>query len=71
MKRNQLNLLALDLGSSNGRGILGRFDGEKITLEEIHRFENSYIEMGGMVYWDILHIFSNIKRAFQKFSLMT
>lgn len=70
MKRNQLNLLALDLGSSNGRGILGRFDGEKITLEEIHRFENSYIEMGGMVYWDILHIFSNIKRAFQKFSLM-
>ncbi|WP_066685456.1 rhamnulokinase [Christensenella intestinihominis] len=70
MEKNQLNLLALDLGSSNGRGILGRFDGKKITLEEIHRFENSYIEMGGMVYWDILHIFSNIKCAFQKFGLM-
>ena len=39
------NLLAFDLGASNGRAILGQFDGEKITMTELHRFENNYIEM--------------------------
>ena len=39
------NLLAFDLGASNGRAILGQFDGEKITMKELHRFENNYIEM--------------------------
>ena len=65
--KNPLNLLAFDLGSSNGRGILGRFDGSKITLEEIHRFDNSYIEMSNMLYWDILHIYGNMKAAFSRF----
>ena len=63
-----LKLLAFDLGSSNGRGILGNFDGTRLNLEEIHRFDNSYIEMGGMIYWDILHLFANMKMTFQKFS---
>ena len=45
------NLLAFDLGASNGRAILGQFDGEKITMRELHRFENNYIEMNGVFYW--------------------
>ena len=39
------NMIAFDLGASNGRAILGRFDGEKITMQELHRFENNYIEI--------------------------
>lgn len=65
--KKALNLMAFDLGSSNGRGILGCFDGNKISLEEVHRFENSYIEMGNMVYWDVLHIYNNMKTAFSRF----
>ena len=36
--------MAFDLGASNGRAILGQFDGEKITMRELHRFENNYID---------------------------
>jgi RNA polymerase sigma-70 factor (ECF subfamily) len=32
--------VAVDLGASNGRAILGRFDGRKLFLEELNRFEN-------------------------------
>ena len=48
------NLLAFDLGASNGRAMLGQFDGEKRTMRELHRFENNYIEMNGVFYWDCL-----------------
>ena len=58
-----LNLLALDLGASNGRGILGQFDGERVRLQELHRFENEYIQLHGTVYWDILRLFENAKAA--------
>ena len=64
--KHTMNLLAFDLGSSNGRGILGHFDGTSISMEEVYRFPNSYIEMGGMVYWDVLHIYANMKQAFQQ-----
>ncbi len=62
-----LNLMAFDLGASNGRGILGRFDGEKITMEELHRFENDYIGLGGVLYWDSLNLFHQMKQALYAF----
>ena len=61
------NLLAFDLGASNGRAILGRFDGEKITMQELHRFENNYIEMNGVFYWDTPYLFSQLKQGLLKF----
>ena len=33
-----MNVLAFDLGASSGRGMLAKFDGTKITLEEITTF---------------------------------
>ena len=47
------NLLAFDLGASNGRAMLARFDGERMTLTELHRFENSMIEQDGAHHWDV------------------
>ena len=37
--------LALDLGAESGRGLLGRFDGEQLALEEMHRFPNGPVRM--------------------------
>ena len=34
----EIKMLAIDLGASSGRGIIGKFDGEKLTLNENHRF---------------------------------
>jgi len=57
----KLNLIAFDLGASNGRAILGQFDGDKIEMTELHRFENNYIEMNGVFYWDLPYLYNQLK----------
>ena len=61
------NLLAFDLGASNGRAILGQFDGEKITMTELHRFENNYVEMNGVFYWDTPYLYNQLKKGLMAF----
>ena len=61
------NLLAFDLGASNGRAILGQFDGKRITMRELHRFENNFVEMNGVCYWDLPYLFSQLKQGFLAF----
>lgn len=61
-------ILAVDLGASSGRGILGKFDGEKISLEEIHRFSNDPLQVSGSFYWDTLRLLFEIKSAIHKCS---
>ena len=39
-----IDYLALDLGAESGRGLLGRFDGSQLALEEIHRFPNGPVQ---------------------------
>lgn len=63
-----LNLLAFDLGASNGRGILGRFDGKRIELTELHRFENNFVNLNGVLYWDVLSFNQQMKTAFHAFA---
>jgi len=61
------NMIAFDLGASNGRAILGQFDGERITMRELHRFENNYIEMNGVYYWDTPYLYSQLKQGLVAF----
>ncbi|HHY97531.1 MAG TPA: rhamnulokinase [Firmicutes bacterium] len=58
-----LNLLAFDLGAESGRAILGKFDGEHLTIHEIHRFPNEPVELPSGLHWDILHIFRELKHG--------
>ena len=59
-------MLAIDLGASSGRGIVGTFDGERLTLRENHRFSNDPVIANGRMYWDILRIFHEIKQSITK-----
>ncbi len=61
------NLLAFDIGASNGRAILGQFDGERISMRELHRFENHYVELNGVCYWDLPYIYNQLKQGFLAF----
>src|SRR5947199_1987365 len=58
--------LALDLGAESGRGLLGRFDGEKLTLDELHRFPNGPVRMLDTLHWDAPRLFDEMKAALRK-----
>ena len=59
-------VLAFDFGASSGRAILGIFDGEKIELQEVHRFSNDPVKINGTVYWDVQRLFFEIKQSILK-----
>lgn len=59
-------VLAIDFGASSGRAILGTFDGNKISLEEVHRFSNDPVKIGDTMYWDVLRLFHEIKQGIIK-----
>jgi len=58
--------LALDLGAESGRGVIGRFDGEGLALEEVHRFPNTPVRMLDTLHWDLPFLFGEIKTALRK-----
>ncbi len=61
-----IDLLAFDIGASNGRGIIGRFDGERVALSTVRYFENNFTKEGTQGYWDAEGILANLKSCFLK-----
>ncbi len=59
-------VLAFDFGASSGRAMLAKYDGGVMTMEEIHRFSNDTVSVGGTMHWDILRLWYEIKQAFYK-----
>lgn len=66
IREKTLNCIAFDCGNSSIRTILGCYDGEKISLEVVHQAENDTVEVNGLFYWDILHIFNELKIGIKK-----
>ena len=52
--------LAVDIGASSGRHILGKFENGKLELKEIYRFDNGAEKVGDKLVWNIEKLFSNI-----------
>ena len=63
---NLTSFLAIDLGASSGRAILGTMENNRLELKEISRFPNPIIEVNGRLYWDLLHLYNQIIEALQE-----
>lgn len=60
------NHIAVDIGASSGRLVLGTLQDGKLSLREIHRFANGFAERGGSCFWDIDYLFGEIIAGLQK-----
>lgn len=65
MQKNS-NYLAIDIGNSHVRIFVGRFDGKKLSLEEVHQFSNKQVFIQGHLVCNLLNIYQGIKEGLFK-----
>ena len=53
-------VLAVDLGASNGRVVLGEFTGERLRLRELRRFPNRPVHEQQAVHWNVRALFEEV-----------
>jgi rhamnulokinase len=63
------NFVAIDLGASSGRLVVGCWDGRRFELRELHRFPNGYVVVDGHLKWDVGKLWAEIKRGLSKYPL--
>lgn len=62
----KVNCVAFDCGNSSFRTVLGQFDGTRTTTEVIAQTSHNTIEVNGLYYWDILHVFDGLKQGLKE-----
>lgn len=56
-------MLVIDYNTTFGRAVLARYNGERLQLEDVHRFENEPVRIGDTVFWDILRLLHELKTS--------
>ena len=51
---------AIDLGAQSGRVAVGRFDGDRLSVSEVHRFPNVPVRTRNTLNWDILRLYQDV-----------
>jgi rhamnulokinase len=54
---------AIDLGASSGRVVLGSLQGDRVALQELHRFPNRPVQLPDGLHWNLLHLFTEAVEA--------
>ncbi len=52
--------LAIDIGASSGRHILGWVEDGRMQLKEVYRFENRLVEKNGHLCWEMDRLWDNV-----------
>ncbi|QDT36401.1 rhamnulokinase [Stratiformator vulcanicus] len=55
--------LGIDLGAESGRVIAAAFDGQKVRLDELHRFRNGPIDLNNSLRWDVIGLWQGIREG--------
>ena len=58
--------LAVDIGASSGRHIIGHMENGKMVLEEIYRFENGMVKKDGELCWEFDRLFKEVVNGLKK-----
>lgn len=58
--------VAIDLGATSGRVVLGKYTDKGIQMTEIHRFQNNIIKVNGRSYWDLFGLWHEILTGLRK-----
>lgn len=58
-----MKLLAIDIGASGGKAVLGEFTGRGLAVSELRRFPNGMIDVNGHKHWDALRLFEECKEC--------
>lgn len=58
--------IAVDIGASSGRLMLGQKQNGKLTLQEVHRFSNGFSMKDGHDRWDVDHLITEIFKGLEK-----
>lgn len=58
--------LSIDLGATSGRTIVATYNGERISMRELTRFETIQIHDKRHIYWDFGHLYDEILAALRK-----
>ena len=53
------SFLAFDCGATSGRAVLATFEGNAFSMEEVYRFPNQTLELGGRFYWNVYSIYEH------------
>ena len=58
--------LSIDLGATSGRTIIAKYDGERVEMSELTRFETKQIHRDGHVFWNLPQLRDEILFALQR-----
>ena len=59
-------VLAVDLGAESGRVMAVHYDGQRLSLDELHRFVNPVTTVNDTLQWDFLYLWREITAGIEK-----
>ena len=62
-KNKSFSFLAVDLGATSGRAILGTIKNDVLKIKEINRFLNPIIDVNEYLYWDLFYLYQQILKS--------
>lgn len=58
--------LAIDIGASSGRHIVGWLEGGEVKTKEVYRFPNGVSERDGHLTWDVIELMFHVKHGIDR-----